>query len=276
MGVDALSRRATRDAAPIRVENPIAAHLDVMRTTLAGGLIDVLRTNLARKQERIRIFEAGRVYLRAERGLRPAACALAGSPTGPRCPSNGASSPRPSTSSTSRATSKRWSRRESLTTERAEHPLLHPGRAARVLVDGSDVGWLGELHPRIVKEFELPRAPILFELRLDALTSGDLPAAQARCRACRSSGATWPSSSTTTSRRRRFWRRWTAAKPAHVDSIRLFDVYRGQGIAPGKKSLAILVLMQDTERTLTDAEIDATMADLLQVLAVRFAATLRQ
>ena len=67
-----------------------------------------------------------------------------------------------------------------------------------------------------------------------------------------------------------------AAKPPHVDSIRLFDVYRGPGIDPGKKSLAILVLMQDTERTLTDVEIDATMADLLQVLAVRFGATLRQ
>jgi phenylalanyl-tRNA synthetase beta chain len=56
----------------------------------------------------------------------------------------------------------------------------------------------------------------------------------------------------------------------------LFDVYRGQGIGQGKKSLAILVLMQDTERTLTDVEIDATMGDLLRVLANRFGATLRQ
>jgi phenylalanyl-tRNA synthetase beta chain len=67
-----------------------------------------------------------------------------------------------------------------------------------------------------------------------------------------------------------------AAKPAHVDTIRLFDVYRGPGIDSGKKSLAILVLMQDTERTLTDVEIDATVAGLLQVLASRFGATLRQ
>ncbi len=56
----------------------------------------------------------------------------------------------------------------------------------------------------------------------------------------------------------------------------LFDVYRGPGIEPGKKSLAILVLMQDTERTLTDAEIDATVAGLLRILADRFGATLRQ
>jgi phenylalanyl-tRNA synthetase beta chain len=66
-----------------------------------------------------------------------------------------------------------------------------------------------------------------------------------------------------------------AARPAHVDAIRLFDFYQGPGIDPGKKSLAILVLMQDTERTLTDADIDAARASLLRVLEERFGATLR-
>jgi phenylalanyl-tRNA synthetase beta chain len=65
-------------------------------------------------------------------------------------------------------------------------------------------------------------------------------------------------------------------KPARVEAIRLFDVYRGAGLPQGKKSLAILVLMQDTERTLTDADIDATLAELLRVLRDRFGATLRQ
>ena len=67
-----------------------------------------------------------------------------------------------------------------------------------------------------------------------------------------------------------------AERPPQVDTIRLFDLYRGPGIAPGKKSLAILVLMQDTERTLTDADIDATVAGLLRILVDRFGATLRQ
>jgi phenylalanyl-tRNA synthetase beta subunit len=79
-----------------------------------------------------------------------------------------------------------------LATESAEHPLLHPGRSARVLVEGSDVGWLGELHPRIVKEFELPRAPIAFELRLDALVAAVF-LRERRSRACRSCAATWQS-----------------------------------------------------------------------------------
>ena len=67
-----------------------------------------------------------------------------------------------------------------------------------------------------------------------------------------------------------------AVRPSHVDTIRLFDVYRGPGIEKGKKSLAILVLMQDTERTLTDPEIDAALAQLLRILVDRFSATLRQ
>jgi phenylalanyl-tRNA synthetase beta chain len=67
-----------------------------------------------------------------------------------------------------------------------------------------------------------------------------------------------------------------AVRPPHVERVALFDVYRGPGVGPGKKSLAILVLMQDTARTLTDAEIDATVADLLRELQNRFKATLRQ
>jgi phenylalanyl-tRNA synthetase beta chain len=66
-----------------------------------------------------------------------------------------------------------------------------------------------------------------------------------------------------------------AVRPAHVDSVRLFDVYRGAGLPNGRKSVAILVLMQDTARTLTDADIDATMRGLLETLAERFGATLR-
>ena len=65
------------------------------------------------------------------------------------------------------------------------------------------------------------------------------------------------------------------ARPAHVDTVRLFDVYRGAGLPDGRKSLAILVLMQDTARTLTDADIEATLREMLALLAQRFDATLR-
>jgi phenylalanyl-tRNA synthetase beta chain len=264
-----------RDAqgAPIRVENPIAAHLDVMRTTLAGGLIDVLRNNLARKHERIRVFETGRVYLRSERGYdQPQR--LGGLAYGPVAPEQWGEKTRAVEFFDVKGDLEALVAPRSLTTERAEHPMLHPGRSARVVVEGIEAGWLGELHPRIVKEFELPRAPIVFEVGLGALTSRDLPAGKlvSRLPVVRRDMAVVVNESIPAEA---VLSALAEVKPAHVDSIRLFDVYRGPGILTGKKSLAILVLMQDTERTLTDVEIDATMASLLRVIADRFGGTLR-
>ena len=261
-------------SAPIAVKNPIAAHLDVMRTTLAGGLLDVLRTNLARKHERVRVFEAGRCFWRASQGYdQPVR--LGGLAYGDALPEQWGCTARSVDLFDVKGDLEGLVAPRNLTTVRAEHALLHPGRAASVLVDGSPVGWLGELHPRIVKEFEIPRAPILFELDLAALLTRGLPAARAVSRlpvVRRDLGVVVADSLPA----QEILAALDAAKPAHVDAIRLFDVYRGPGIEPGKKSLAILVLMQDTERTLTDVEIDATMAGLLQVLASRFGATLRQ
>ena len=261
-------------AAPIRVRNPIAAHLDVMRTTLAGGLIDVLRTNLSRKQERLRVFEAGRCFWRAAQGYEQP-LRLGGLAYGDALPEQWGSPARLVDLFDVRSDLGGLVAPRTLTTERAEYPLLHPGRAARVRVDGIDVGWLGELHPRIAKGFELPRAPILFELDLAALLSGRLPAASpvSRLPVVRRDLAVVLAEDTPA---HDVVSALEAAKPSLVDHIRLFDVYRGPGIDSGQKSLAILVLMQDTERTLTDVEIDATMAELLRILVVRFGATLRQ
>jgi len=143
------------------------------------------------------------------------------------------------------------------------------------VLDGKIVGWLGELHPRLVREFELPKAPVVFELDLDALTNGTLPAGKAvsRLPIVRRDLAlvvdeAVPAQTLIAALER--------AMPPHVIAVRLFDVYRGRGLTEGRKSLAILVLMQDTSRTLTDADIDATEAKLLAVARDEFGATLRQ
>ena len=266
----------SRDArqSPIRVENPIAAHLDVMRTTLAGGLIDVLRSNLARKQERVRIFETGRVYLRTENGCdQPQR--LGGLAYGAVLPEQWGERNRMVDFFDVKGDLEALVAPRALSSERWEHPMLHPGRSALLRVEGGDAGWLGELHPRLVKEFELPRAPVLFELRLDALTVREVPTGKpvSRLPEVRRDMAVVVDDSVPA---HAVLACLDEAKPSYVDTIRLFDVYRGPGILTGKKSLAILVLMQDTERTLTDVEIDATMADLLRALFERFAATLRR
>jgi phenylalanyl-tRNA synthetase beta chain len=261
-------------AAPIAVLNPIASHLDVMRTTLIGGLIEVLRTNLARRQERVRVFETGRAFLRTGNGgdqpLR-----IAGLAYGDPMPEQWGATRRAVDIFDVKGDLAALAAPGVLTTERAEHPALHPGRAARVLVDGEAVGWLGELHPRLAGHFELPRAPIVFELDLATLLTRAVPVAQpvSKLPVARRDLAvvvddTVPAGEVLAA--------LASARPPRVEQIQLFDVYRGTGIPQGKKSLAILVLMQDTERTLTDAEIDATVAELLRVLEDRFGATLRQ
>jgi phenylalanyl-tRNA synthetase beta chain len=143
-------------------------------------------------------------------------------------------------------------------------------------VGGKEAGWIGELHPRLLREFDLAGAPpVVFEVDQEPLTVHALPSAEAvsRLPAVRRDIAivlaeTIPADAVLNALRR--------ASPAHVEHIALFDVYRGPGIESGKKSLAILVLMQDTARTLTDAEIDATVTDLLRVLRDRFDASPRR
>jgi phenylalanyl-tRNA synthetase beta chain len=261
-------------SAPIRVLNPIASHLDVMRTTLAGGLLEVLRTNLARKQDRVRVFESGRCFLRDDEGnTQP--LRLGGLAHGDAEPEQWGIARRALDLFDVKADLEALVAPRRLATGRGAHPMLHPGRAATVLIDGAPIGWLGELHPRLVKHFDLPRAPVLFELELDALLQRPVPTARPMSRQpiARRDIAVVVDEGLAAGE---VLAALEAERDPRVESIRLFDVYRGAGLDAGKKSLAILVLMQDTERTLTDADIDAIVARMLQRLQDRFGATLRQ
>ena len=262
------------DSAPIRVLNPIASNLDVMRTTLLGGLLDVLRTNVNRKLERVRVFEAGRCFVRdGERynqSLRIGALAF-----GSALPEHWDGGLRDVDFFDVKGDLEALAAPLAVTTQAESHPALHPGRSARVLVSGKAAGWIGELHPRVVRAYELAKAPVVFEIDQEAIERTGLPAARPvpRFPMVRRDLAVVvdegiPAQSLLDALQ--------AVRPPHVERVALFDVYRGPGVGPGKKSLAILVLMQDTARTLTDAEIDATVADLLRELQNRFKATLRQ
>ena len=270
----AWERALRNDANPIKVLNPIASHLDVMRTTLLGGLIDTLRTNVNRKQERVRVFEAGTCFFRdSERIEQP--LRIGGLAFGPAQPLQWDGGKRDVDLFDLKADVEAIAWPLVVSTEAATHPALHPGRCARVLIGGKAAGWLGELHPRLQREFELPRAAVVFELDQDALTRQPMPAAKtvSKLPVVRRDIAVLVDEDTSAGS---VMEALLEAKPIHVEEIALFDVYRGPAISLGKKSLAILVLMQDTARTLTDAEIDGTVAGLLRVLQDRFGATLRQ
>jgi phenylalanyl-tRNA synthetase beta chain len=259
---------------PVRVLNPIAAHLDVMRTSLWPGLLDTLRTNVNRRMPRVRIFELGRVFLRHDSGYEQP-LRVAGLAFGPALPEQWAERSRDVDFFDVKGDLESLAAPQALVTERAAHPALHPGRSARIRIGGRDVGWIGELHPRLVRHFELPKPPVLFEVDLDVLTNGSVPVGQpvSRQPVVRRDFAVVIDEEVPA---HALLEALDAAKPAHVTSISLFDVYRGPGLTDGRKSLAILVLMQDTSRTLTDADIEATEASLLSVLRDKFGGSLRQ
>ncbi|MCG6875169.1 MAG: phenylalanine--tRNA ligase subunit beta [Betaproteobacteria bacterium] len=273
------------NADPILLENPIAEQMGVMRSTLIGGLVATLRYNLARKVDRVRVFESGRAFLRTSaapderrsdqavkgydqpRRIAGLACGL--------------------------ALEEQWGEKaravdffdvkgdvEALIAPqrpefvKAAHPALHPGRSARIELAGKPVGWIGEVHPRWQQQYELPTPPVVFELDLEPLISVGLPQYKEVSR--------FPSVVRDlaivvdeTAPARALLGALFAEGPPIVQDVKLFDLYRGPGVEKGRKSLAFRVVMQDTARTLTDAEVDAAMARLTEILASRYGAKLR-
>jgi phenylalanyl-tRNA synthetase beta chain len=158
--------------------------------------------------------------------------------------------------------------------EPAVHPALHPARSARVLVEGRPAGWIGELHPKWLSKYELPQPPIVFEVEADALTEVPLPRPEAPSRlpiVVRDIAMEFDAETSVQG----VLDAIHAQKPPIVRSVRFFSLYRGPGLPAGKKSLAFRVVMQDTARTLTDAEADAARDALVALLGRRFSARLR-
>ncbi len=262
----------------IRLANPIASQMSVMRSSLIPGLISSLAANRKRQQSRIRLFESGRCFERKADGepvtgfhqpLKLAALA-AGS-----------------------ALSEQWGSAERavdfydvkgdleavfaparLDFEPVSHPALHPGRAASVKRGGRHIGVLGEVHPLWVERYDLGSAPVLFEIELDAVLDRTMPAYAevSRFPIVSRDLALILDGGVSAARVRSVL---LAGTPAIVKSIELFDVYQGKGIEPEKRSLAFRVLMQDTQRTLEDAEVDATVAAIVEKAVSTLGARLR-
>lgn len=261
-------------AAPVAVQNPIAAQLDVMRTSLLPGLVETLKSNVNRKAPRVRVFELARVFRRDGAGFAQP-IRLGGLAWGPALPEQWGEPVRPVDFFDVKGDLEALAAPRRVETRRGAHAALHPGRAADLLVGGRVVGWLGELHPRLVRHFDLPSPPVVFEADVAAFDEGVLPAGQpvSRVPVVRRDLALVVDESLPA---QALLDALTQASPPHVIAVSLFDVYRGPGLTEGRKSLAILVLMQDTSRTLTDADIDATEALLLSVATERFGAVLRR
>src|SRR5690348_8692619 len=158
------------------VLNPIAEHLDVMRTTLLPGLITTLQANARRKLPRVRIFEVGRTF---SHDVREQPLRIGGLAFGSEQPEQWGARERVVDFFDVKGDIEALASPLPIATSAHVWPWLHPGRAAEIRMGEEAVGWLGELHPRLVRHFELAGAPIVFELDLASLTRIPLPQAHA-------------------------------------------------------------------------------------------------
>jgi phenylalanyl-tRNA synthetase beta chain len=266
------------NAAPIALANPIASQMAVMRSGLIAGLADVLATNRKRQNERVWIFEMGRCFLRdgadqPVNGFRQP-LRLAGLLAGPALPEQWGAATRNADFYDAKGDLEALFVPRRLRFEKVIHPALHPGRAATVLLDGDAIGIVGEVHPQWVQKYELGPAPMVFEIELEALLAAAMPTYTEVSRL----PAVVRDIALVVAQDQAFQPLLDGlrtAAPAIVREIVLFDVYQGKGLQPGQKSLAFRVVMQDTERTLADAEIDAAVVALVHAAVRDFDAALR-
>lgn len=257
-------------AIPLR--NPIASNMSVMRSTLWGGLLDAVIYNLNRKQERVRLFEIGACF-GSQSGSYGQRTKIAGICYGTAVPEQWGETARKVDFYDVKADV------EALTRGCARfvadhHPALHPGQSARIEVNGMAVGWIGGLHPKWQQHHQLPSGAVLFELDLEPLLDIGLPrfTEVAKFPPVRRDLAVVvdefvPAQALIDA--------MNEESVSAVNEVALFDQYRGKGVPEGKKSLAFLVVMQDTQKTLTDEDADAAVARLLSAMAQKHGAVLR-
>ena len=280
-------RDLAANADPIRLLNPIASQMSVMRSSLLGSLLQALKFNLDRKAERVRVFELGRVFLRD--------AAVATTDTTVR----GINQPmRVAGLAYGDADGLQWARKstgvdfydvkgdvEALLSplkaqfKPADHPALHPGRCAGIWLDDRQVGVVGELHPRWRQSWELAHAPVLFELDLEAVVNRQVAVFEPvpRFQPAQRDIAVIVSDNVTHDAV------LAAVHAADTGGLLrealLFDVYKPKQSVPGlgahEKSLAVRLTLASGEATLTDEQIDAAVRAVVDSIAGQLGGRLR-
>ncbi|MBT8096162.1 MAG: phenylalanine--tRNA ligase subunit beta [Woeseia sp.] len=276
--VDAESDQAlTGVKSPLVLSNPISTDLSVMRGTLWTGLLHAARSNLARQQERVRLFEIGKSYhgsLDEPREVLRVSAIVVGS-----------------------ALPEQWGTKTQaadffdlkgdlealigITGDAAdfefvatENVALQPGQAAAILRGGKQLGLIGKLHPAVARKLDFKKDAFLFELDADEFLQTSLPAAEAVSRfpAIRRDLAIVVGEAVSVAQIRAAVEE---AAPGLVREVTVFDVYRGAGIEAGLKSIAFGLILQETSRTLTDADADAATHAAIKKLQQKYGAELR-
>lgn len=259
---------------PIKLINPIASQMSVMRSSLVGGLIANLQFNLNRKQSRVRLFEIGRCFSRSSEVDCKQTEKLAGLVYGDIAVEQWGVPARSADFYDVKGDIESLCGNSAIRFEKFSHPALHPGKAASIVVSEKTIGWLGELHPNWQKKYDLQKNTLLFEIDLEYLLPQATHQTQelSKFPPVRRDIAIIVENNISV---QALLTAMHAEKSPIVFDITLFDIYRGKGMDNNKKSLAFRILLQDTEKTLTDAEVDSEVLKLIKILENKFSATLR-
>ena len=265
------------DAVSPVLANPISSDLSVMRASLFPGLVRALEYNLNRQQTRVRIFETGLVFnghldnLTQEPMMGALVC---GGREGEGWNSTKAQVDFYDLKGDLESLLAMGGAREAWRFEPGEHPSLHPGQTAQLFYNGEPAGWIGTLHPQVRAKLGLKVDAVLFEVRLDVLSQGEIPAFEPLSR--------YPE----VRRDLAFMLKEATPVQALLDcakaqagdylkDIKLFDVYAGKGVAEGYKSIALGLTWQHASRTLNDEEINQLVDSIITNVRAELDAELR-
>ena len=276
---------------PIKLLNPLASQMSVMRSSLLGSLLQVLKFNLDRKAQRVRVFELGRVFLR-DASIKNTDTTVEGFHQPMRVAGMVVGN----------AEVPQWGCKEKSVDffdvkgdveallapakpdfEPAEHPAMHPGRCARVLLDGQVIGYVGELHPKWRQAYDLAQAPIMFELELDAVLKRQVPVFKAVAKQQsveRDIAVMVDEKVTHTDLMSAIW---AAPTSGLLKAATLFDVYRpkpakdadSEVVFVKEKSLAVTLTLNNNEASLNEAQIEETVQAVLNSLVTKLSARQR-
>ncbi|TCT18461.1 phenylalanyl-tRNA synthetase beta subunit [Bibersteinia trehalosi] len=260
--------------------NPISSEMSVMRVSLLTGLLNTVAYNQNRQQNRIRIFETGLRFIpdsQAESGVRQEmvfGAVIVGDKRPTHWENKGENVDFFDLKGDLERILSLTKARNDVQFVAKQFPALHPGQSAAIMLDGKEIGFIGTIHPKVVQQLGLSGKPVAFELLAEAIAERPIPAAKEISR--------FPANK----------RDIAVVVEQHVPAgevlaacqqaggnklvnVTLFDVYQGANLPEGKKSLAISLTIQDTEKTLEEEEINAVMQNVISALGEKFQATLR-
>lgn len=266
---------AQDDSAPIKLANPISSDLSVMRTSLWPGLVQAMVYNANRQHDRIRLFEVGRVFKGTLNDIAQPR-QIGGLIYGSHYAEQWSQKPREVDFFDIKADV------EALLAlgggqvrfEKESHPALHPGQSARVYKNDEAIGWLGAIHPKLNKSLDIDGKVYVFELSLNELVDSVVPEFETLSKfpALRRDLALLVDDAVNAGQIEDCL---SKIDSDILKSFQLFDVYSGEGVELGKKSLAVAFILQHKERTLTDDEVDSLLKTVTETLSQKLNATIR-